>query len=46
MGLFADHMWDLGLDPEYGHCLPSVGSEAFPIINLMSLVGLHRVRGA
>ncbi|MDQ0994366.1 iron-containing redox enzyme family protein [Streptomyces sp. V3I7] len=42
--LFADHMRDLGLDPAYGHHLPAVGAPALAAVNLMSLLGLHRLR--
>nr|WP_251067304.1 iron-containing redox enzyme family protein [Streptomyces sp. ISL-36] len=42
--LFADLMSDLGLDPGYGRYLESAGAETLATVNLMSLLGLHRVR--
>ncbi|GGT93841.1 hypothetical protein GCM10010272_43450 [Streptomyces lateritius] len=42
--LFADLMGDLGLDPGYGRYLESAGAETLATVNLMSLLGLHRMR--
>ncbi|MGP4046946.1 iron-containing redox enzyme family protein [Streptomyces sp. 2A115] len=45
--LFADLMADLGLATRYGHYLEAAPAEALAIVNLMSLLGLHRaLRGA
>ncbi|WP_149827554.1 iron-containing redox enzyme family protein [Streptomyces tailanensis] len=45
--LFADLMTDLGLDPAYGRYVDAAGAEALALVNLMSLLGLHRaLRGA
>ncbi|MET7483941.1 iron-containing redox enzyme family protein [Streptomyces sp. NPDC005538] len=45
--LFADLMTDLGLETAYGHYLHAAPAEALAPVNLMSLLGLHRVlRGA
>ncbi|MEW2249999.1 iron-containing redox enzyme family protein [Streptomyces sp. NPDC006975] len=45
--LFADLMTDLGLDTTYGRYLDAACAEALAIVNMMSLLGLHReTRGA
>ncbi|OIK29548.1 iron-containing redox enzyme family protein [Streptomyces malaysiense] len=45
--LFADLMRDLGLDAEYGRYLDAAPAEMLAVVNLMSLLGLHRaLRGA
>ncbi|MCK7624398.1 iron-containing redox enzyme family protein [Streptomyces sp. RS10V-4] len=45
--LFADLMADLGLDTAYGRYLDQAPAEALAVVNLMSLLGLHRsLRGA
>jgi hypothetical protein len=45
--LFADLMADLGLDTAYGHYLDPSPAPALAVVNLMSLLGLHRaLRGA
>jgi hypothetical protein len=45
--LFADLMDDLRLDHSYGRYLAAAPAEALAIVNLMSLLGLHRaLRGA
>jgi hypothetical protein len=45
--LFADLMDDLGLDTAYGHYLDAGPAEMLTVVNLMSLLGLHRsLRGA
>ncbi|MFJ6351021.1 iron-containing redox enzyme family protein [Streptomyces sp. NPDC054835] len=45
--LYAELLRDLGLNPAYGHYLPSVGAAALAPANLMSLFGLRRShRGA
>ncbi|GAA3836676.1 iron-containing redox enzyme family protein [Streptomyces phyllanthi] len=45
--LFADLMDDLGLNPSYGHYLDASSPQMLAIVNLMSLLGLHRrLRGA
>jgi hypothetical protein len=45
--LFAELMADLGLDPAYGRYVDAAGAEALALVNLMSLLGLHRaLRGA
>ncbi|WP_432753831.1 iron-containing redox enzyme family protein [Streptomyces sp. JL2001] len=45
--LFADLMRDLGLDPTYGRYLADAPAPALAVVNLMSLLGLHRaLRGA
>ncbi|MFD3457646.1 iron-containing redox enzyme family protein [Streptomyces sp. NPDC058691] len=45
--LFADLMADLHLDTAYGRYLDAAPTEALAPVNLMSLLGLHRVlRGA
>ncbi|MEE4544079.1 iron-containing redox enzyme family protein [Streptomyces sp. V4-01] len=42
--LFADLMDDLGLDHTYGAYLDSAPAQALCVVNLMSLLGLHRAR--
>ncbi len=45
--LFADLMEDLGLDPAYGRYLDAGCAPMLALVNLMSLLGLHRsLRGA
>ncbi|WUH89441.1 iron-containing redox enzyme family protein [Streptomyces sp. NBC_00433] len=45
--LFADLMADLGLDPSYGRYLDRAPAEMLAVVDLMSLLGLHRdLRGA
>ncbi|MBP0459870.1 iron-containing redox enzyme family protein [Streptomyces montanisoli] len=45
--LFADLMTDLGLDTSYNHYLDAASAEMLAVVNLMSLLGLHRaLRGA
>ncbi|AUY47795.1 iron-containing redox enzyme family protein [Streptomyces sp. CB01881] len=45
--LFARMMADFGLDPGYGHYLDLVPAPALAVVNLMTLLGLHRsLRGA
>ncbi|WP_405843118.1 iron-containing redox enzyme family protein [Streptomyces platensis] len=45
--LFADLMADLALETAYGHYLDLAPAETLAIVNLMSLLGLHRsLRGA
>ncbi|WP_151774045.1 iron-containing redox enzyme family protein [Streptomyces abyssomicinicus] len=45
--LFADLMADLGLDTSYGRYLGPSPAPALAVVNLMSLLGLHRaLRGA
>ncbi|NJP45790.1 iron-containing redox enzyme family protein [Actinacidiphila epipremni] len=45
--LFADLMADLGLDTAYGRYLDRSPAEMLAVVNLMSLLGLHRaLRGA
>ncbi|WP_166020568.1 iron-containing redox enzyme family protein [Streptomyces chilikensis] len=45
--LFADLMRDLGLDDSYGRYLDPSPAPALAVVNLMSLLGLHRaLRGA
>ncbi|NUS10571.1 MAG: iron-containing redox enzyme family protein [Streptomyces sp.] len=45
--LFADLMADLGLDPAYGRYLDRAPAEMLAVVDLMSLLGLHRdLRGA
>ncbi|MEW2398797.1 iron-containing redox enzyme family protein [Streptomyces sp. NPDC046862] len=45
--LFADLMGDLGLDTSYGHYLDASPAQMLAIVNMMSLLGLHRrLRGA
>ncbi|WP_405386054.1 iron-containing redox enzyme family protein [Streptomyces sp. NBC_01102] len=45
--LFADLMTDLGLDSTYGRYLDDGCAEMLALVNLMSLLGLHRrLRGA
>ncbi|MET9295648.1 iron-containing redox enzyme family protein [Streptomyces sp. NPDC003077] len=45
--LFADLMADLGLDPSYGHYADAGARQMLALVNLMSLLGLHRAhRGA
>ncbi|WP_432585132.1 iron-containing redox enzyme family protein [Streptomyces sp. HD1123-B1] len=46
-GLFADLMADLGLDPTYNGYLDAASAQMLAVVNLMSLLGLHRaLRGA
>jgi len=45
--LFADLMADLALDTSYGHYVDLAPAETLALVNLMSLLGLHRsLRGA
>ncbi|MEU8915566.1 iron-containing redox enzyme family protein [Streptomyces nigrescens] len=45
--LFADLMADLSLETAYGHYVDLAPAETLAIVNLMSLLGLHRsLRGA
>ncbi|GDY50399.1 hypothetical protein SVIO_010220 [Streptomyces violaceusniger] len=45
--LFADLMADLGLDPAYNHYLDATSARMLAVVNMMSLLGLHRaLRGA
>ncbi|MEU6328820.1 iron-containing redox enzyme family protein [Streptomyces sp. NPDC047049] len=45
--LFADLMADLALEPAYGHYVDLAPAETLALVNLMSLLGLHRsLRGA
>ncbi|MEU6328529.1 iron-containing redox enzyme family protein [Streptomyces sp. NPDC047049] len=45
--LFADLMSDLSLETAYGHYVDLAPAETLAIVNLMSLLGLHRsLRGA
>ncbi|WP_432037388.1 iron-containing redox enzyme family protein [Streptomyces cucumeris] len=45
--LFADLMADLGLDPAYNGYLDAASAQMLAVVNLMSLLGLHRaLRGA
>ncbi|MFJ5798715.1 iron-containing redox enzyme family protein [Streptomyces decoyicus] len=45
--LFADLMADLALETAYGHYVDVAPAETLAIVNLMSLLGLHRsLRGA
>ncbi|OII64939.1 hypothetical protein BJP40_01815 [Streptomyces sp. CC53] len=45
--LFADLMEDLGVDARYGRWLDAGCAEMLAVVNLMSLLGLHRaLRGA
>ncbi|MFD0168050.1 iron-containing redox enzyme family protein [Streptomyces decoyicus] len=45
--LFADLMADLALETAYGHYVDLAPAETLAIVNLMSLLGLHRsLRGA
>lgn len=45
--LFADLMGDLGLETSYGHYLDASPAQMLAIVNMMSLLGLHRrLRGA
>ncbi|MFE1173305.1 iron-containing redox enzyme family protein [Streptomyces sp. NPDC058773] len=45
--LFADLMADLALETAYGHYVDLAPAEALTLVNLMSLLGLHRsLRGA
>ncbi|GAA5611299.1 iron-containing redox enzyme family protein [Streptomyces platensis] len=45
--LFADLMAELALETEYGHYLDLAPAETLALVNLMSLLGLHRsLRGA
>ncbi|AZM49639.1 hypothetical protein DMB38_31135 [Streptomyces sp. WAC 06738] len=45
--LFADLMRDLSLDPGYGRYLEAACPQMLAVVNLMSLLGLHRsLRGA
>ncbi|MFI0941538.1 iron-containing redox enzyme family protein [Streptomyces sp. NPDC021020] len=45
--LFADLMADLDLDPSYGRYLDRAPAQMLAVVNLMSLLGLHRaLRGA
>ncbi|MDC2947131.1 iron-containing redox enzyme family protein [Streptomyces heilongjiangensis] len=45
--LFADLMTDLGLDPAYGRYVDVACAQTLALVNLMSLLGLHRSqRGA
>ncbi|MGA5563347.1 iron-containing redox enzyme family protein [Streptomyces platensis] len=45
--LFADLMADLALETAYGHYLDLAPAETLAVVNLMSLLGLHRsLRGA
>lgn len=45
--LFADLMEDLSLDTGYGHYLDAACPQMLAVVNLMSLLGLHRsLRGA
>ncbi|WP_372455283.1 iron-containing redox enzyme family protein [Streptomyces asiaticus] len=45
--LFADLMADLGLDPAYNHYLDATSAWMLAVVNMMSLLGLHRaLRGA
>ncbi|MCF3172004.1 iron-containing redox enzyme family protein [Streptomyces sioyaensis] len=45
--LFADLMADLALDTSYGHYVDVAPAETLALVNLMSLLGLHRsLRGA
>ncbi|MGW7489388.1 iron-containing redox enzyme family protein [Streptomyces sp. NPDC054786] len=45
--LFADLMADLALETAYGHYLDLAPAETLALVNLMSLLGLHRsLRGA
>lgn len=45
--LFADLMADLGLETTYGHYVDEGHAEMLALVNLMSLLGLHRrLRGA
>ncbi|ATW47076.1 iron-containing redox enzyme family protein [Streptomyces xantholiticus] len=45
--LFADLMADLGLDTAYGRYVDAASAEMLAVVNLMSLLGLHRAhRGA
>ncbi|MGK5728892.1 iron-containing redox enzyme family protein [Streptomyces sp. URMC 124] len=46
-GLFADAMSELGLDPAYGRYVDAASAPTLAVVNLMSLLGLHRsLRGA
>ncbi|MBI0294326.1 iron-containing redox enzyme family protein [Streptomyces sp. PRKS01-29] len=45
--LFAALMADLGLDPTYNHYLDATSARMLAVVNMMSLLGLHRaLRGA
>ncbi|CAM5597487.1 hypothetical protein SANTM175S_02405 [Streptomyces antimycoticus] len=45
--LFADLMTDLALDPTYNHYLDATSARMLAVVNMMSLLGLHRaLRGA
>lgn len=45
--LFAELMEDLGLDTTYGRYLDNAPAQALAVVNVMSLLGLHRaLRGA
>ncbi|WAP60074.1 iron-containing redox enzyme family protein [Streptomyces sp. S465] len=45
--LFADLMADLALDPTYNHYLDAASARMLAVVNMMSLLGLHRsLRGA
>ncbi|MET7936983.1 iron-containing redox enzyme family protein [Streptomyces sp. NPDC005322] len=45
--LFADLMADLGLDPTYNGYADAASAQMLAVVNLMSLLGLHRaLRGA
>ncbi|MEU9484727.1 iron-containing redox enzyme family protein [Streptomyces decoyicus] len=45
--LFADLMADLALETAYGHYVDAAPAETLALVNLMSLLGLHRsLRGA
>ena len=44
--LFAGAMSDLGLDPTEGRYVPLLPGVTLATVNLMSLLGLHRLRGS
>ncbi|WPB95472.1 iron-containing redox enzyme family protein [Streptomyces malaysiensis] len=45
--LFAELMTDLALDPTYNHYLNATSARMLAVVNMMSLLGLHRaLRGA
>ncbi|ATL80337.1 iron-containing redox enzyme family protein [Streptomyces malaysiensis subsp. malaysiensis] len=45
--LFAELMTDLALDPTYNHYLDATSARMLAVVNMMSLLGLHRaLRGA